>query len=39
MATVIFCIILSGLIGLFSGGVPAFNAARIRIVDGLRQVA
>jgi len=39
IATVIFCIVLSGIIGLFSGGVPAFNAARIRIVDGLRQVA
>ena len=39
VATIIFCIGLSGLIGLFSGGVPAFNAARTRIIDGLRQVA
>jgi len=39
MATVLFCIVLSGIIGLLSGGVPAFSAARIRIVDGLRQVA
>src|SRR5215831_5009772 len=38
IATVIFCIVLSGLIGLFSGGVPALNAARIKIIDGLRQV-
>ena len=27
------------LIGLFSGGIPAWNAARVRIVDGLRRVA
>ena len=30
---------LSALIGLVSGGIPAWNAARIRIVDGLRRVA
>jgi putative ABC transport system permease protein len=29
----------SALIGLVSGGIPAWNAARIRIVDGLRRVA
>jgi putative ABC transport system permease protein len=28
----------SALIGLVSGGLPAWNAARIRIVDGLRRV-
>jgi len=38
LGTLVFCIILSTVIGLFSGGVPAINAARIRIVDGLRQV-
>jgi putative ABC transport system permease protein len=27
------------VIGLFSGGIPAWNAARVRIVDGLRRVA
>jgi putative ABC transport system permease protein len=26
-------------IGLFSGGIPAWNAARVRIIDGLRRVA
>jgi len=30
---------LSALIGLVSGGIPAWNAARIKIVDGLRRVA
>ena len=29
----------SALIGFVSGGIPAWNAARIRIVDGLRRVA
>ena len=29
----------SALIGLVSGGIPAWNASRIRIVDGLRRVA
>jgi ABC-type antimicrobial peptide transport system permease subunit len=29
----------SALIGLVSGGIPAWNAARISIVDGLRRVA
>jgi putative ABC transport system permease protein len=29
----------SVLIGLFSGGIPAWNAARVRIIDGLRRVA
>jgi putative ABC transport system permease protein len=29
----------SALIGLVSGGIPAWNAARITIVDGLRRVA
>jgi putative ABC transport system permease protein len=29
----------SVLIGLVSGGIPAWNAARIRIIDGLRRVA
>jgi len=29
----------SALIGLVSGGIPAWNAARINIVDGLRRVA
>ncbi len=30
---------LSALIGFVSGGIPAWTAARIRIVDGLRRVA
>ncbi len=30
---------VSVLIGLVSGGIPAWNAARISIVDGLRRVA
>ncbi len=30
---------VAGLIGLVGGGVPAWKAARIRIVDGLRRVA
>ena len=30
---------VSVLIGLISGGIPAWNAARINIVDGLRRVA
>ncbi len=30
---------VSVLIGLVSGGIPAWNAARINIVDGLRRVA
>jgi len=38
-ATVALSLGLSLLIGFVSGGVPAFNAARIRIVDGLRRVA
>ncbi|PYP82469.1 MAG: ABC transporter ATP-binding protein [Blastocatellia bacterium AA13] len=38
-STVIVGLVVSALIGLFSGGVPAINAARIKIVDGLRRVA
>jgi len=30
---------VSALIGLVSGGIPAWTAARIKIVDGLRRVA
>lgn len=30
---------VSALIGLVAGGIPAWNAARIKIVDGLRRVA
>ncbi|HEY3134600.1 MAG TPA: FtsX-like permease family protein [Blastocatellia bacterium] len=29
---------VSALIGLVSGGIPAWNAARVKIVDGLRRV-
>jgi putative ABC transport system permease protein len=32
-------LLASVLIGLLSGGIPAWNAARISIVDGLRRVA
>jgi len=38
-STIILALGASALIGLVSGGIPAWNAARIRIVDGLRRVA
>jgi putative ABC transport system permease protein len=38
-ATIAIALGASALIGLVSGGIPAWNAARIRIVDGLRRVA
>ena len=38
-STILIALAMSALIGLVSGGVPAFNAARIKIVDGLRRVA
>ena len=37
--TIAIALAASALIGLVSGGIPAWNAARIRIVDGLRRVA
>ena len=37
--TIVIALGASVLIGLVSGGIPAWNAARIRIVDGLRRVA
>jgi putative ABC transport system permease protein len=37
--TIAIALVASALIGLVSGGIPAWNAARIRIVDGLRRVA
>ncbi len=37
--TIALALGVSGLIGLVSGGVSAWNAARVRIVDGLRRVA
>lgn len=37
--TVILGLVASALIGLIAGGIPALNAARVRIVDGLRRVA
>jgi putative ABC transport system permease protein len=37
--TIMIALGVSVLIGLVSGGIPAFNAARISIVDGLRRVA
>ena len=37
--TIGVALVVSALIGLLSGGIPAWNAARIRIVDGLRKVA
>jgi len=37
--TVVLCLGVSLLIGFLSGGIPAWSAARVRIVDGLRQVA
>jgi len=37
--TIVLALGASALIGLVSGGIPAWNAARIRIVDGLRRVA
>lgn len=36
--TIGFALAIAILIGLISGGVPAWNAARTRVVDGLRQV-
>jgi putative ABC transport system permease protein len=38
-ATIAIALGASALIGLVSGGIPAWNAARIKIVDGLRRVA
>ena len=37
--TIAFGLGLSALIGFVSGGIPAWTAARIKIVDGLRRVA
>ncbi|MFY9558049.1 MAG: ABC transporter permease [Blastocatellia bacterium] len=37
--TIVLALGTSALIGLVSGGIPAWNAARVRIVDGLRRVA
>ena len=37
--TIIIALGVSVWIGLVSGGIPAFNAARISLVDGLRRVA
>lgn len=37
--TIVLALAVSAVIGLVSGGIPAWNAARIRIVDGLRRVA
>ena len=37
--TIVLALGVSALIGLVSGGIAAWNAARIRIVDGLRRVA
>jgi len=39
VSTIVIALVASALIGLISGGIPAWNAARIRIVDGLRRVA
>lgn len=36
--TIAIALGVSALIGLVSGGIPAFNASRIRIVEGLRRV-
>jgi len=38
-STIALALGASALIGLVSGGIPAWNAARISIVDGLRRVA
>ena len=37
--TIVLALGASALIGLVSGGIPAWNAARISIVDGLRKIA
>lgn len=37
--TMVLALGASALIGLVSGGIPAWNAARISIVDGLRKIA
>lgn len=36
--TIVLALSVSALIGLVSGGIPAWNAARVKIVDGLRRV-
>jgi putative ABC transport system permease protein len=38
-ATLVFAFLVSVAIGVFSGVVPAIRSARIKVVDGLRQVA
>jgi putative ABC transport system permease protein len=38
-ATLVFAFLISVAIGVFSGVVPAIRSARIKVVDGLRQVA
>jgi putative ABC transport system permease protein len=38
-STIAIALGVSALIGLVSGGIPAWNAARVKIVDGLRRVA
>jgi putative ABC transport system permease protein len=38
-STIAIALGASALIGLVSGGIPAWNASRLRIVDGLRRVA
>jgi len=37
-STVIFGMALAAMIGLFSGIVPAWRAAQVSVVDGLRKV-
>ncbi|HYL99202.1 MAG TPA: FtsX-like permease family protein [Blastocatellia bacterium] len=37
-ATILFALALAVVIGLLSGGIPAWNASRTKVVDGLRQV-
>jgi putative ABC transport system permease protein len=32
------CIAVAGLVGILAGGFPAFQATRIRVVDGMRRV-
>jgi len=37
-ATMVICLAASIVVGLLAGGLPAFNATRLHVVDGLRRV-
>jgi ABC-type antimicrobial peptide transport system permease subunit len=37
-STFVLAIFISGLVGFLSAIIPAYNAAKINIVDGLRHI-